>query len=55
MTMTTGKRAPEDTARVIAKNPTPDFTQALEPIRLLWPVEVWDVQDGRGTVLITLR
>lgn len=55
MTMATEKRAPEDTARCIAKNAIPDVNEALELMRLQGPVEVGDVQGGHGTVLITLR
>lgn len=53
--MATEKRTPEDTARCIAKNAVPYVNEALELMRLQGPIEVGDVQDGHGTVLITLR
>lgn len=53
--MAAEKRTPKDTARCIAKNAIPDVTGALELMRLQGPVKVGDVQDGHGTVLITLR
>ncbi|WLQ36004.1 hypothetical protein P8A18_22375 [Streptomyces castrisilvae] len=55
MTTATEKRTPEETARCIAKNAVPDVNEALELMRLQGPVEVGNVQDGHGTVLITLR
>ncbi|MCX4729797.1 hypothetical protein [Streptomyces sp. NBC_01363] len=55
MTTAAEKRTPDETARCIAKNAVPDVTEALELMRLQGPVEVGDVQDGDGTVLITLR
>lgn len=55
MATATDNRPPEDAARVIAKNAVPDVTEALELMRLQGPIAVGNVQDGDGTVLITLR
>lgn len=54
MAMATEKRTPEDTERTIAKNAVPDVTEALELMRLKDSVAVEAMQDGLGTVLITL-
>ncbi|MFG2566630.1 hypothetical protein ACGFR6_14460 [Streptomyces sp. NPDC048567] len=55
MTSATENRPLADAAQVIAENVVPDVTEALELIRLQGPIEVGNVQDGDGTVLITLR
>ncbi|MEV7401018.1 hypothetical protein AB0N93_11550 [Streptomyces sp. NPDC091267] len=55
MTMTSEKRSPEDTALCIARNAIPDVNEALALMKLQGPVQVGDVKDGHGTVLITLR
>ncbi|WNF31115.1 hypothetical protein RI138_32220 [Streptomyces sp. C11-1] len=55
MTTATEKRAPEDIARRVARNAIPDVNEALELMKLQGPVQVGDVKDCHGTVLITLR
>ncbi|MFD3558789.1 hypothetical protein ACFWVU_03840 [Streptomyces sp. NPDC058686] len=54
MTAAAEKRTPDESARCIAKNAIPDVTEALELMKLRGHVEVGDVQDGHGTVLISL-
>ncbi|WP_405391183.1 hypothetical protein OG596_27015 [Streptomyces sp. NBC_01102] len=54
-TAVTEKRTPEETARSIAANAVPEVNEALDMMKLQGPALVGAVEDGHGTVLITLR
>ncbi|MES9589930.1 hypothetical protein ABWK57_13875 [Streptomyces sp. NPDC094045] len=52
--MATESRTPDETARSVAANAIPEVTEALTLMGLKGKVNVGDVVDGRGNVVITL-